>query len=62
MQSDEDIEMTHGTQQEDANALQEKGPRDTVELCITGTEAPDFPEGQASLSVTDSRAGLERKK
>ena len=39
--------MTHGTQQEDANALQEKGPRDTVELCITGTEAPDFPEGQA---------------
>lgn len=33
VQSDEDLEMTHGTQQEDANSLQEKGPQDTVELC-----------------------------
>lgn len=46
VQGDEDVEMTHGTQQNDANSLLEKGPQDAVgpcscaQLALSGTRLP----------------------
>lgn len=51
VQGDEDVEMTHGTQQNDANPLLEKGPQDAVEPCRNWREAPGLPRRLGPVSA-----------